>query len=251
MAKGFEICREGELETTPAEFWEAITNGTGGWLWPMEFEPREGGAAAFGGTVTVWDPPHHFVTRVDGENGWFNQLEHVIEERPGGRTFWRYVHSGVFVDDWENQYDGAGKHTDFYLHTLGQYLRYFNRRPVTYVAAEGPAESSAADAFEVLRRELGLGDDVAQDDAVRVTLPGIEPLDAVVDYLTPDFIGLRTENGMYRFFGRNAFGGRVGIALHLFAGTGASNSAGGADVATGEAKKTEEAWQSWLNGVYA
>jgi hypothetical protein len=238
MAKEFEIAREGELPTTPDEFWDAITTGTGGWLWPMEFEPRVGGAAAFGGTVTVWDPPHHFVTRVEGENGWFNQLEHVIEGRGGGKTFYRYVHSGIFVDDWDNQYDGANQHTDFYLHTLGQYLRYFSRRPVTYVSAPGPAASSAADSFQVLRRALGLSDKVAQDDAVEVTLPGIEPLDAVVDYLHPNFIGLRTDDGLYRFFGRNAFDAPVEVTMHLFADHV-------------DEDKTQQAWQSWVDQVYA
>jgi hypothetical protein len=238
MSKEFEIKREGELHTTPEEYWDAITTGTGGWLWPMEFEPREGGAAAFGGTVTVWEPPHHFVTRVGGENGWFNQLEHVIEGRDGGTTWFRYVHSGIFGDDWDNQYDGADKHTDFYLHTLRQYLTYFSRWPVAYVATDGPDASKAPDAFQVLRDELGLGADVAQDDSVRVTLPGIEPLDVVVDYLTPEFIGLRTDEGLYRFFGRNAFGAPIGIALHLFAD--------GVDQ-----DKVRLTWQSWLNGVFA
>lgn len=238
MGKKFEIRREGELQTTPEEYWDAITTGTGGWLWPMEFEPHEGGAAAFGGTVTVWDPPHRFVTRVEGDDGWFNQLEHVIEGRDGGRTYFRYVHSGIFVDDWDNQYDAAGQHTDFYLHTLAQYLRYFSRRPVTYVSAEAPEASKAPDGFDVLRRALGIGDYVTQDDTVRVTLPGIGPREAVVDYLTPNFAGLRTEDGLYRFFGRNAFGAPVGVALHLFAE--------GADQ-----KRTEQEWRSWLNGVFA
>ncbi|OLB77763.1 MAG: ATPase [Actinobacteria bacterium 13_2_20CM_2_71_6] len=196
MGHQFEIRREGELPTTPEEYWDAVTTGTGGWLWPMEFEPREGGKAAMGGTVTVWDPPHHFVTRVEGEDGWFNQLEHVIEGR-GGTTFYRYVHSGIMVEDWQNQYDGADKHTDFYLHTLGQYLRYFSRRPVRYVSSDGPEASRSADAFEVLRRGLGLGDAASTGDRVRLDLPGIDASDAVLDYRTDHFIGLRTTDALY------------------------------------------------------
>jgi hypothetical protein len=237
MSKEFEISREGEVHTTPEEFWDAITTGTGGWLWPMEFEPRVGGAAAFGGTVTVWDPPNHFVTRVEGEDGFFNQLEHVIEGRDGGTTWFRYVHSGVFTDDWDNQYDGASKHTDFYLHTLAQYLTHFSRRPVAYVSANAPAASATADGFRTLRRELGIADTARQGDTLRVALPGLEPRDAVVDYLDPDFVGLRTEDALYRFFGRNAFGAPVGVALHLF----------GDDVDT---EKTLHTWQSWLDGLY-
>jgi activator of Hsp90 ATPase-like protein len=238
MSREFKIVRESEMETTPEEVWDAFTTGNAGWLWPMEFEPREGGAAAFGGTVTVWDPPHHFVTRVDGEDGWFNQLEQVIEGRDGGRTYWRYVHSGIIVDDWENQYDGADQHTDFYQHTFKQYLRYFSRRPVAYAEVEGPAASTAPDAFVAVRRELGLPDDVSQDDSVRVTLPGVEPVEAVVDYVHPNFIGLRTQDTMYRFFGRNAFGAPVGITVHHFGG----------EI---DREKTEQAWREWLHGVFA
>jgi hypothetical protein len=237
MGKEFEIRREGELPGTPQEIWDAITIGTAGWLWPIEFEPRVGGAATLGGTVTVWDPPRHLATRVEGEDGWFNQLEHIIEAREGGSTWCRYVHSGVFVDDWDNQYDGASKHTDFYLHTLAQYLQYFTGRAATYTSVEGPPSSTGVDAFTVLGRGLGLGDDAAQGDRVRLTMPGFDPLDAVVDYRNPYFIGLRTDEALYRFFGRNAFGAPVGISVHHF---------GEADQ-----QETQKAWQAWLDGVFA
>ena len=238
MGKEFEIRREGELPTTPEEYWDAVTTGLGGWLWPMEIEPREGGSAASVGTVTVWDPPHRLVTRAEGEDGWFNQLEHVVEARGGGTIRFRYVHSGVFTDDWDNQYDGADQHTDFYLHTLGQYLRYFSRRPVTYVSADGPEASTAPDALTTLRRELGLGPDTVQGDTVHVALPGAGTQEAVVDYHAANFTGLRTRDALYRFFGRNAFGARVGVALHLFA-------------EDADGKRAEESWQTWLDGVYA
>jgi hypothetical protein len=237
MSKEFELRREGELPGTAQDVWDAITTGTAGWLWPMEFEPRVGGAAAFGGTVTVWEPPHHFVTRVEGEDGWFNQLEHIIEARDGGTTWCRYVHSGVFTDDWDNQYDGADKHTDFYLHTLGQYLKYFTGRPANYTDLNGPPSSMDADAFVVVARSLGLADAAVPGDRVGLNLPGPGALDAVIDYRTPYFIGLRTDDAMYRFFGRNAFGAPVGISVHHF---------GGADQ-----EETQKAWQSWLDGVFA
>ena len=32
-------------------------------------------------------------------------------------------------------------------------------------------------------------------------------LDGVIDYSTPEFLGVRTAEGLYRFFGRNHFGG--------------------------------------------
>lgn len=237
MAKSFEIVREVPMPATPADIWDAITTGTAGWLWPMEYEPRQGGAAPFGGRVTVWDPPYRFVTRAEGEHGWFNQLEFVIVERDDARSFLRYIHSGVFFDDWDNQYDGSGQHTDFYLHTLGEYLWHFNRRPASHVSVAAPDSASGPDAFDVLRRALGVPDTAAEGDQLRVSVPDAGSLDAVADYARPNFLGLRTADSLYRFFGRNAFGGHVAVALHLFA-----------DPA--DPRKAEHAWQSWLDDLY-
>ncbi|MDJ0341905.1 SRPBCC domain-containing protein [Streptomyces sp. H10-C2] len=246
MPKQFEIIREFEVQATPEQVWEAITTGTAGWLWPLEYEPREGGAAPFGGTVTAWDPPHRLTGRVESpegvENQTFNQLDHVIEPREGGRAWVRYVHSGIFVDDWDNQYDGADKHTDFYLHTLRQYLEFFPGRTAAYAAAEGPAASTAPDAFEVLGRALGLADDASAGTKVRVGLPGPDAVDAVIDYRNANFIGLRTGDALYRFFGRNAFGAPIGIVVHRF-GTGADSD-------SDSTKATERAWQKWIDGLF-
>jgi uncharacterized protein YndB with AHSA1/START domain len=65
MGEEFELRREGELPGTPQEIWDAITTGTAGWLWPMEFEPRVGGE---GGLRRHRDRlgSRHFVTRVEG-----------------------------------------------------------------------------------------------------------------------------------------------------------------------------------------
>src|SRR3954453_9488382 len=107
MSKEFEIVREFEVEAGPEQVWEAITTSTAGWLWPMEYEPREGGAGPFGSTVTAWDPPRRLTGRSESPEGVpqqsFNQLDYVIEPRGGGGSWVRYVHSGIFVDDWDNQ----------------------------------------------------------------------------------------------------------------------------------------------------
>jgi hypothetical protein len=237
MPRNFDIRREGQWPGTPQDAFDAVTTGTGGWLWPVEYEPRTGGKGPFDGIVTEWDPPHHLITRVEGEDGLFNQLEYILEARDGGTTYWRYSHSGIFVDDWDNQFDGAAQHTDFYMHTLGQYLRYFSRRPVKYAEYEGPQTSKRADAFTHLRAKLGL-ENANQDDVVTIDVPGIDAFAATVDYLHPHFIGLRTDDAMYRFFGRNAFDYTVGFTLHLF----------GADA---DAAKSELVWHEWLDGIYA
>jgi hypothetical protein len=238
VSKAFEIARQQESAATPQQVWDAFTTGTAAWLWPMEFEPVVGGAAAFGGVVTVWDPPRHFVTRSDGEDGWFNQLEQEVQGDPAGPARWRYVHSGVFVEDWDNQYDGAEQHTDFYLHTLQQYLTYFTDRPATFAGADGPPASAKPAGFSAVRTALGLDVDTRQDDAISFEVSGLGPIDGVIDYLTPNFIGVRTVDAMYRFFGRNAFGAPVGISIHHFA-PGVNGDA------------TGERWQAWLDSLYA
>ncbi|GAB7107574.1 hypothetical protein JCM4814A_58880 [Streptomyces phaeofaciens JCM 4814] len=241
MSKEFEITREFEVDATPDEVWEAVTHGTGAYLWPMDPpEPRVGGAAAFGSTVTAWDPPRHLTIR--SEDVGFsvqsvNQLEHVIEARDGGRRAWvRYVHSGVFTDDWDNQYDGAAKHTDFYLHTLREYLTHFAPRPVTFASLDGPEASTGADAFAAAGRALGLTDGDAR--GAELTVHGPQDFDAVLDYRDPYFIGLRTDSALIRLFGRNHWGAPVGISVHDFA-------------ADADAKATEGAWRNWLDKVYS
>jgi uncharacterized protein YndB with AHSA1/START domain len=247
MSREFEIRREVELPATPDEVWDAVATGAGtaAWLFPSggDPEPRVGGKAPDGSTVTAWDPPNHFAVRYEGEDGFFNALEFVIEGRQGGTTVLRYAHSGIITDDWDNQYDAANQHTDFYLHTLGQYLEHFKGRAATYVGEvpggiNAPASSAQPGAFDTLRSALGLGGGVAVGDAVRIEPQGVEALDGVVDYVHANFLGIRTADSLYRFYGRNAFGMPVGMQIHAF-GDGVDKDA------------TQAAWQEWLNGVYA
>ncbi|MFD4634438.1 SRPBCC domain-containing protein [Streptomyces sp. NPDC058284] len=239
--EAFEIVREFAVEGSPDQLWAALTTGTGGWQWPMEYEPREGGAAPSGGTVTRWDPPRRLTARVEdpdrvpGQS--LHQLDHTIEPRDGGRRSWlRYVRSGVFTGSADTQYESAVRHTDFYLHTLGQYMTYFAGRPVAFSAVNGPLASLAPDAFASLARALGLPDDATDGARVRAQAPAGE-LNAVIDFRSRYFIGLRTDETMHRFFGRNHFGAPVGVSVHDFG-------------AHADAKGTELAWQDWLDHLY-
>ena len=230
MGKQFEIRREVELPATPEEVWEAVATGPGtaSWLFPEEPGPND---------LVESDRPHRYAVRTEGEGGYFNAIEFVIEAREGGTAVLRYVHSGVFEDEgWDDQFDAVDGHTEFYLHTLGQYLEHFSPRTATYVGGGpgglmGPEASMTPDAFEKLKRELG-----ASSEGDRVSLPNGGG-DGVVDYATDKFLGVRTGDALYRFFGRNAFGGPVGMSIHHFGDVDV-------DAATRD-------WSEWLNGVYA
>jgi len=151
--------------------------------------------------------------------------------------------SGILADEWEDQYDAIGGHTDFYLHTLGQYLEHFNGRQVTYVGQpsagiEGPEAAGTPDAMDALRAALGVSSDAGVGDAVQASLGDAGTLDGAIDYSTPEFLGVRTADGLYRFFGRNHFGSVVWMSAHLFVD--------GVDAAAREAQL-----KAWLDGVYA
>jgi hypothetical protein len=80
--------------------------------------------------------------------------------------------------------------------------------------------------------------DAGVGDAVHASLGDAGTLDGVIDYSTPEFLGVRTADGLYRFFGRNHFGDVVGMSAHLFVE--------GVDAAAREA-----ALKAWLDEVYA
>ena len=243
MSRAFEVTREIDLPAAPEDVWTAITAAPAAWMFPTGMEIPEGSAPPEGAPVTTWEPPHRLVIRMELPDGTFNALDYAIEARAGGTAHLRYVHSGILADAWEGQYDAIGPHTDFYLHTLGQYLEHFNGRTVTYVGQpssgiEGPAASGTPDAMNTLRAALGLAPGSAVGDPVHAVLGEAGALDGVIDYATSQFLGVRTDDGLYRFFGRNHFGGVVGMSAHLFT-TGV------------DAAERETMLKAWLDGLYA
>jgi uncharacterized protein YndB with AHSA1/START domain len=244
MTHEFELRKEITLEATPEEVWEAIATGPGidGWFMGRnQVEPREGGRAAMTvagqtseATVTAWDPPRRFADRVGspGEPG-FMAFEWLVEGRGDGTCVLRLVQSGVLGDDWETEYDALGKGWDMYLHQLGQYLRWFRGRPVAPVTLMGPGPEDTGRFWPELRRRLGLAGAPAEGDRVRLTPDGLDPVEGVVDYVSPDILGVRAGDGLYRFI--CGFNGMVAVDHHLY----------GDDV---DAKQAEAAWQVWLDG---
>jgi uncharacterized protein YndB with AHSA1/START domain len=239
MAEPFEVRWEGELPASPQDVWDAITVHSAGWIWHIDYEPRVGGTerglTSRGGTVTAWDPPRHFATGAELDDG-HNELDYVLDPSATG-TYLRYRHRASFSEDYDRQLDCCRAHTAFYYHSLGEYLRHFPGRAPAYITADGP-EASAGGGFVALRRALGLNDDVAAGDRVALTPAGLEPIDGVVDYATPAMLGVRSADALYRFYGRDAWGWPVGLAHHLFS-DGTDAAANG------------RAWSAWLDGVFA
>jgi uncharacterized protein YndB with AHSA1/START domain len=246
MTHEFEVREELDLEATPEQVWQAIATGPGIDSWFMgrnEIEPREGGRGRMdmGGfvaesTVTAWDPPKHFAFRGDpAPDGAFHAIEYIIEGREGGSTVLRWVHTGFLGDDWEAEYDALRKGDPVYLHTLAQYLKYFYGRTATPVGAFVGQVPAREQAWNVLRGGLGLSGPVAVGEEVHLTPAGLAPLDGVVDYVSEDFLGVRTGDGLYRFI--YGYTGAVVLGHHIF------------DAA--DEKNAEQAWQTWLTGVFA
>jgi uncharacterized protein YndB with AHSA1/START domain len=240
MSKPIEVRWEHEFPAPPEQVWEAITRHSDGWLWKIEYEPRLGGAerglTAAGGTVTAWDPPRHFTTRAHDLDG-FNQLDYRLEPSAGG-THVQFTHNGVLPDeDYEAQLDCCRQHTAFYRHSLGEYVTHFSGRAATYVSVDAP-EASTKGGMARVRQALGLADDVAAGDRVRLEPAALAPIEGSIDYATHAFLGIRNSNALYRFYGRDAWGWPVGVAHHLFA--------------DGVDKTAEEhAWNAWLTSIFA
>ena len=154
------------------------------------------------------------------EGEWFTCSSNRIEGQRGGTSILRYVHSGIFMDDWDTQYDAVQQHTDFYLHTLGQYLEFFDGQPATYIGdvpggVQGPACSAEKDGFDRLKkvsraRRRGGGRHRGGPDSGRLS-----PISGSWMTRQYNFLG-SAPDALYRFFGRNAFGQPVGMSIHMF-----------------------------------
>ena len=92
----------------------------------------------------------------------------------------------------------------------------------------------ASDGFTRLQAALGVPNGASSGDNVRLAH---DDVDGVIDYRTEKFLGIRTDEALYRFFGRNAFGGPVGMSIHHF-GDGV------------DADEVGAAWTEWMASAY-
>lgn len=215
----FNIVREQRAVGTAEALWEAVTTGIGGWLWPQEIEPREGGLVDEGaGIVEAWEPPRHLATIAEGPDGWFNRLDFDLRAGDAGHRVLRYTHAGVVPEEDAHVVADIERHTEFYLDAFRRYVEHFAGLPVTYTHVEARGSGDQPEAFEVLLTRLGLGDEDIPGERLHVDLPDGRT-EVVIDYHDHYFLGLRTDTALYRFFGRNRFGASVGLAIHDFSGT--------------------------------
>jgi uncharacterized protein YndB with AHSA1/START domain len=246
MAHPFEVRKQIEVAATPEEVWDAIATGPGIDSWFMgrnEVEPGEGGAVRMSlpawtleATVTVWDPPKRLRTETgESEDGRFMAFEYLIEGRDGGSTVIRFVHSGFLAgDDWETEYQALRSGDPMYIQKLAEYLTYFRGRTGVPVSAYGPKVDRER-AWTVFKQAFGLSGGVAEGDHVKVTPEGLAPIDGVVDHVSPETLGLRTSDALYRFI--HGLEGTVVLGHHIFS-----------DV---DQRATERAWQSWVDRSFA
>jgi len=204
---------DGTLAADAATVWDAITRHTAGWLWNIEYEPHLGGAerglTPDGGIVTAWQPGRHFRTRAERADGWFNELDLRLEPAGDQGTHLHFTQTAADLAD-DREYAQCAAHTDFYLRSLDAYLRWFAGRPARCLDFEVPGTFS-----DVCSR--------------------VFPRDAEIYYRTLHFLGLRTDDTIVRVFGRDAWGGSVGISVHLLQSDAARADAVAAD------------WQAWAD----
>jgi hypothetical protein len=211
-----------------------------------EIEPREGGVTRMlmaGGTeeatITAWEPPTRFASRTsEGEDGAFHAFEYLVEGREKGSTVVRWVHSGFLGENWEKEYEGLSEGDPMYFDKLRVYLTYFRGRTATPVNVFGPVVPDRDGAWESFYRGLGLPGPVEVDDEVHLTPAGLPELRGVVDWRSRDFLGVRTDDGIYRFMHISVFGGPTGVGHHVFSE--------GLD-----RQETERAWERWLTALFA
>lgn len=248
MGREYEIRKEIEVDASPEEVWQAIATGPGitSWFMPHEVEPGEGGKVRLtvegyetSADITAWEPHKRLAYRGEtAQDGTVHAMEYLIEGRDGAATVLRFVHSGFLGEDWSDEYEAGLAHGwDLYLHTLREYLTHFAGRPVTFVNANGPAASAAPDGWSTLWAGLGLAGPVEVGQAVRLTPAGLPPLAGVVDYLGDEFLGVRTEDGLYRFHGMARMGMPIAVGHHIYRD----------DLDRTEA---DRAWTAWLAGLY-
>jgi uncharacterized protein YndB with AHSA1/START domain len=245
MTHPFEVSGELTVHATPEQVWEAFESGTamdGWWMGENELEPRLGGALrtklpgfTMDSTITTWEPAHRFATTSpEAPDGRLMTFAFEIEGRSGGTTTLRFVHSGFLPgDDWEQEYEALKIGDPAYVAKLVEYIEHFRGRTAVPISLWGPQVSSER-ARSAFTAALGVSAKPGLGDPAHFRAEGLPDLDGEIDYVSPDFIGLRTADGMYRFIHGM---GTVAIGHHIFQPV--------------DRAATEQAWQAWIDRTFA
>ncbi|ANJ26068.1 SRPBCC family protein [Agromyces aureus] len=246
MSHRFEDASEYEFDLAPDVVWQAIATGPGLSSWFMgatEVDREQGvvrtrmGEYSQDSAIVADDEGRRFSFRgAESPDGRFFAMEFLVEARSSASTVLRIVSSGFLPgDDWEEEYDAMLAGGRLYQHTLVEYLEHFTGRPGVAVTVSAPTGDNDR-RWAAMLADLGV--DVSADGAtvlgttVTLTPTGLAPLTGVVDAVTPDTLGLRTADGLYRFF-RGHWA--AGVGHHLFAEADAAAAA--------------DRWQAWLDAT--
>ncbi|MFD0742702.1 hypothetical protein ACFQ1L_13495 [Phytohabitans flavus] len=183
--------------------------------------------------ITVWEPGHRFATQEEkNPDGTFAAFEWLIEARDGGGAVVRFVHSGLLGEDWEAEYNALSVGDHAYLAKLGVYLAHFAPRTATRSTfLPGP---TTKDSWAAMTAAIGAGTDAADGQPARLTVPGVEPVDGVVEFAgSPSFVGMRTEDAMYMLI--HGYKDQMFATAHYFDDRDRSAE--------------NEAWQAWLGAL--
>lgn len=247
MPGEYEMHLETQVDATPEQVWDALATGSGIDSWFMgrtEVEAGPGGTVRtdLGGfvqesTITHWEPGRRFGYRsATAPDGSFLAIEWLIEGRAGASTVLRSVGSGFIASaDWDGEYESLKSGGTMYFHSLTEYVTHFAGRTAVPVSAVRPYSGNRKRMWTVINEGLGLPAFIAPGDPVRLTPTGLDALEGVIDYTTPQFLGVRTADGLYRFF--PARGNLVTVGHHLFTRS----------VHPGQ---IERSWQSWLARLF-
>jgi uncharacterized protein YndB with AHSA1/START domain len=250
----FEVRGEIELPASPEQVWAAIATGPGVGSWfigRMEIEPRVGGQASLAVmpgvtqqfTVTGWEPGRRFACQ--GDQGTDDAFEYLIEGRGHSATVLRFVHSGFMSGDWDSEYyDALSAGDRMYLANLASYLRYFPGQTAAFhVMCWGPQVADAERVWSAFTAAAGLpgagagGTAVREGDRGLVSIGRAAPAQAIVDYVAPSLLGVRTSDSLYRFI--HGHQGVVVVEQHAFTGDGQAR------------EHAQDAWQDWLGKKFA
>jgi uncharacterized protein YndB with AHSA1/START domain len=244
MTHPFEVSDEFTTDATPDQVWQAITHGPGVDSWLMGRTEVDSAAktATFDmlgnvarSTITTWEPGHRYATEEDkNPDGTFMAMEWLIEARDGGGALVRFVHSGLLGDDWEAEYNGLSVGDGAYMKKLAVYLKHFFPRTATVSTfLPGPITK---DSWAAMTAAVGAGQDAADGQPARLTVPGIEPADGIVEFaIEPSFVGMRTDDAMYMLI--HGYNDMAFATAHYFDDRDRSAET--------------EAWQRWLAGLAA